>query len=337
MTATTTQTPRTLPRPFLRVFWALHRTIYRITGGRLGLSRPETGKSFGMMRLHTIGRTSGRPRVAILGYYEDGPNLVTLAMNGWGREEPAWWLNLQATPEAIVDLADGPRLVRARAATDDEREGLWANVSDYPGWGGDIDALAARRPSETAVVVLEPRLAGIEGQPHVASADIHVAGRTDNPRTSALAVGIDEDQGRRLRLRHLWIAPGLAIAIFASMEANRLGLGIMPLLVFGIAPDLPRLLGIGQPHAHGQMAARAVPAFNLMHHSVPPLVALALGATGAVPPVLYVGALAWLGHIVIGLGIGDRRRGRDGYLRALWPVGRQAARAFPITVKGSRS
>ena len=33
----------------------------------------------------------------MLGYVEDGPNLVTLAMNGWDPAEPAWWLNLQAT------------------------------------------------------------------------------------------------------------------------------------------------------------------------------------------------------------------------------------------------
>ena len=51
------------------------------------------------MRLTTLGRRSGQPRVAIVGYYEDGPNLVTLAMNGWAEAEPAWWLNLQAQPE----------------------------------------------------------------------------------------------------------------------------------------------------------------------------------------------------------------------------------------------
>jgi deazaflavin-dependent oxidoreductase (nitroreductase family) len=110
-----------------------------------------------MLRLATVGRRSGKPRVAIVGYYEDGPNLVTLAMNGWGGSEPAWWLNLQAQPDTTVGLADGPRSVRARAATGAERERLWARFADFPGWGDDIDALATRRPAETAVVVLEPR------------------------------------------------------------------------------------------------------------------------------------------------------------------------------------
>jgi deazaflavin-dependent oxidoreductase (nitroreductase family) len=116
------------------------------------------------MRLETLGRRSGQPRVAILGYYEDGANLVTLAMNGWADAEPAWWLNLQAHPQATVQLADGPRAVRARAAAGAERARLWARFRDFPGWGGDLDALAARRATETAVVVLEPRTAaGVTG------------------------------------------------------------------------------------------------------------------------------------------------------------------------------
>jgi F420H(2)-dependent quinone reductase len=151
---------RTPPRALIRTFWMLHRSIYRLTGGRFGLKQPETGERFGFMRLSTIGRRSGKVRMAIIGYYEDGPNLVTLAMNGWGDGEPAWWLNLQASPETTVDLAYGPRAVRARAATGDERARLWAIFYDYRGWGDDIDALASRRPRETAVVVFEPRHAG---------------------------------------------------------------------------------------------------------------------------------------------------------------------------------
>jgi deazaflavin-dependent oxidoreductase (nitroreductase family) len=141
---------------FLRSAWLLHRTAYRISGGRFGLSRPEAGSKFGMLRLTTIGRRSSQSRVAIIGYYEDGPNLVTLAMNGWGEKEPAWWLNLQAQPDTTVDLPDGSRAVRARAAAGAERDQLWTKFSDYPGWGEDLDGLATRRSVQTAVVVLEP-------------------------------------------------------------------------------------------------------------------------------------------------------------------------------------
>jgi F420H(2)-dependent quinone reductase len=144
------------PRPLIRTVWFLHRFAHRVTGGRFGLSQPKAGATMGMLRLTTIGRRSGRERTAIVGYFEDGANLVTLAMNGWGEAEPAWWLNLQASPEATVVLPDGPRTVRARAASGAERDRLWATFRDYPGWGDDIGALATRRPGATAVVVLEP-------------------------------------------------------------------------------------------------------------------------------------------------------------------------------------
>jgi deazaflavin-dependent oxidoreductase (nitroreductase family) len=157
MTAVREEAPRASARLFVRIAWKLHRALYRFSGGRIGLSRPKDGAKFGMMRLATVGRRSGKSRIAIVGYYEDSLNLVTLAMNGWGSSEPAWWLNLQAQPDTTVGLADGPRTIRARVATGAERERLWARFADFPGWGDDIDALATRRPAETAVVVLEPR------------------------------------------------------------------------------------------------------------------------------------------------------------------------------------
>ena len=154
MTADAGQTRRTPPRFVIRTFWVLHRAMYRFSGGRFGLSRPKAGGKFGMMRLTTIGRRSGEPRVAIVGYYEDGPNLVTLAMNGWADAEPAWWLNLQAHPDTVVELKDGPRAVRARAAVGEERDRLWARWGEF---SDQYDGWAAMRSRPTAVVVLEPR------------------------------------------------------------------------------------------------------------------------------------------------------------------------------------
>jgi deazaflavin-dependent oxidoreductase (nitroreductase family) len=157
MTAASGAVAKTPPRIVVRTFWVLHRAAYRVSRGRIGLSRPEAGGRFGMLRLDTVGRRTGQRRLTMVGYYEDGKNLVTLAMNGWADAEPAWWLNLQAQPDTTVHLPDGPRDVRARAATGEERKRLWAQFRDYPGWGDDIDALAARRSIETAVVVFEPR------------------------------------------------------------------------------------------------------------------------------------------------------------------------------------
>jgi deazaflavin-dependent oxidoreductase (nitroreductase family) len=77
-----------------------------------------------------------------------------MAMNGWGEPEPAWWLNLQAKPDATLDLPDGTRQVTARAASGEERERLWTQMRELE---PNLDAYATRRSRETAVVVFEPR------------------------------------------------------------------------------------------------------------------------------------------------------------------------------------
>ena len=153
MTAAPPKSPRLPPRWFVRLAWVVHRAYHALTGGRRGLWPPKDGK-WGTMQLTIVGRKSGKQRNAILGYYEDGPNLVTMAMNGWGEAEPAWWLNLQAKPDVTVELKTGPRAVLGRAAVGQERERLWARWRDF---GDDVDGYATRRSGETAVVVLEPR------------------------------------------------------------------------------------------------------------------------------------------------------------------------------------
>ena len=140
------------PRWVVRLFWSMHRGLYRVTGGRAGLRRAKANR-WGMMHLTTTGRRTGQERSVILGYIEDGPNLVTMAMNGWAEDEPAWWLNLQAHPEVSVDLADGQRTVIGRAAEGEERSRLWARWREV---NTDLDAYAALRSAKTAVVILEP-------------------------------------------------------------------------------------------------------------------------------------------------------------------------------------
>jgi deazaflavin-dependent oxidoreductase (nitroreductase family) len=152
-TRTSPRSHRLPPRWFIRLAWVVHRAIHRLTGGRRGLWYPRPGR-WGTMRLTTVGRRSGKTRSAILGYYEDGPNLVTLAMNGWAEPEPAWWLNLQASPDATVDVKGGSQAVRGRAASGNERARLWARWLEF---GDDLDAYATRRSKQTAVVILEPR------------------------------------------------------------------------------------------------------------------------------------------------------------------------------------
>ena len=93
------------------------------------------------------------PRQVVISYFQDGQALVTMPMNGWGPAEPAWWLNLQDHPDAVVQTRDGSRPVRARRARGEERERLWSRWAEID---KNLDDYAARRSTETAVVVLEP-------------------------------------------------------------------------------------------------------------------------------------------------------------------------------------
>jgi hypothetical protein len=106
--------------------------------------------------------------------------------------------------------------------------------------------------------------------------------------------------------------------VYANVVSESHHLGLIPVLVFGIVPHLAVLAGFGQPHAPGQMAPRAVPLFNAMHHPAPPLALFALAATGILSPLWLVAALAWLGHIVVDQGFGKGPRTADGWRRPAW-------------------
>jgi deazaflavin-dependent oxidoreductase (nitroreductase family) len=150
-----TDAPKLPPAWFKHAFWRVHRLLHRVSGGRF-LWTPASKRGWGALRLTTTGRRSGQPRTVIIGYIEDGPNLVTMAMNGWDEGHPNWWLNVEANPDATVRLAhEKPRPVRARAVSGDERDRLWKRWAEID---TGLDAYASSRRAVTPVVVLEPRV-----------------------------------------------------------------------------------------------------------------------------------------------------------------------------------
>ncbi len=140
------------PRWLLRGIWAIHHAAFRASGGRLILREAEPER-LGTLRLRTLGRHSGQQRVSMLFYLEDGANLAVVASNAGASHEPAWLLNLRATPEAYVDLPDGVHSVVARIATDKEQDRLWDRFEAL------LDAYtryAAATQRAIPVVILEP-------------------------------------------------------------------------------------------------------------------------------------------------------------------------------------
>ena len=148
--------PALPPAWFKHLFWRGHRLLYRVLGARV-LWTPESKRGWGAMLLTTVGRRSGERRDVIVGYIDDGPAPVVLAMNGWDEGQPAWWLNLEAHPDAVIRLeGEAERPVRARRVEGDERDRLWRRWSEID---EGLDAYAASREADTPVVVFESALA----------------------------------------------------------------------------------------------------------------------------------------------------------------------------------
>jgi F420H(2)-dependent quinone reductase len=149
-----TPSPKLPPAWFKHGFWHVHRALNRISGGRF-LWTPASKRGWGAMRLTAVGRKSGKERNVIVGYLEDGPNLVVMAMNGWDEGHPAWWRNVEAHPDVVVRLpGQEPRPVHAVEATGTERERLWQLWAEVD---HDLDGYAALRSTVTPMVVFEPR------------------------------------------------------------------------------------------------------------------------------------------------------------------------------------
>ena len=102
----------------------IHRTLYRATGGRIG------GRLAGMdMLLLTVrGRKTGKPRTVPLACFPDGEDRLVVASNNGLDHDPAWWLNLQAHPDAEVTLGRATWKIRAQLADPQQRARLWPEL-----------------------------------------------------------------------------------------------------------------------------------------------------------------------------------------------------------------
>lgn len=141
-----------LPRWLLRTGWAFHRGVHAATGGRIGTLTPSPNR-VGTLFLLATGRRSGAQRRTGLFYVDDGPNFVVVASNAGADTDPAWWRNLQAHPEATVELRGVRRRVRARRATPEEEARSWPRlVAGHPPFAQYRRATTRPLP----VVVLEP-------------------------------------------------------------------------------------------------------------------------------------------------------------------------------------
>ena len=137
-------------RWLLALITAIHRFVYRASGGRLG--RRFGGRD--MLLLTTVGRKSGLERTAPLLYVPQGDDFVVVASNAGDDRAPAWWLNLEARPAATVRVGRETCGVRARRARPDEVPRLWPLLEAAY---GSYASYRERTTREIPVVLLERR------------------------------------------------------------------------------------------------------------------------------------------------------------------------------------
>jgi deazaflavin-dependent oxidoreductase (nitroreductase family) len=86
------------------------------------------------------GAQSGRTRLAVLGYLEDGPDAwLVIGSKGGAPTDPAWVHNLEVNESAMVVMADGTRVpVRASRLHESEGDRAWERLAteapEYPAY-----------------------------------------------------------------------------------------------------------------------------------------------------------------------------------------------------------
>jgi len=139
-----------MPAGMLRAMGKLNVPLYRLSRGHL---MGKIGKA-PVLLLTSTGRRSGQPRTAPVVYLADGERLIVIGSNAGNERAPAWAHNLQANPEAEIEVGGDRRKVRARIAEGDERAELWRRSNEqYAGF----DSYEARTSRDIRLFVLEPR------------------------------------------------------------------------------------------------------------------------------------------------------------------------------------
>jgi F420H(2)-dependent quinone reductase len=132
----------------------IHAALYRRTGGRLGGHLPGWPSARILLLDHT-GARSGVRRTSPLMYHEDGDIVAVVASKGGQPTHPAWFHNVRANPDTTIRIGSVIRDVRARIATDEERDRLWPKfVAFYPGYDFFQRNANGRK---IPIVILDPR------------------------------------------------------------------------------------------------------------------------------------------------------------------------------------
>jgi F420H(2)-dependent quinone reductase len=129
----------------------VHTLAYRLSGGLIGRRVPGLPP---MLLLDHVGAQSGKKRTSPLAYLEDGDDVVIVASKGGAPRNPAWYHNLRANPNTMVQIGTRRLAVTARVANAQERKALWPRIVDL--YGG-YEGYQRRTKRQIPLVILSPR------------------------------------------------------------------------------------------------------------------------------------------------------------------------------------
>jgi deazaflavin-dependent oxidoreductase (nitroreductase family) len=121
---------------------------FRAMGGKL----PGPAEGSSLLLLHTRGARTGAERVNPVTYQPLADGWAIFAAHAGAAKNPAWYHNLLAHPETIIEIGTETVPVRARVATGEEREQIWSRQKAfYPRFA----KYQAQTTRQIPVVVLE--------------------------------------------------------------------------------------------------------------------------------------------------------------------------------------
>lgn len=124
--------------------WSLLTTIYRRAGGL---------PNWPSLLMTTIHWKTGQQRSVVLPYKRDADQMIIIGSHGGRPTDAIWSLNLRAHPIAWVRIRGRRFACHVRLAAGQERERLWAEVSQ----GGAYAHYAKTAyPREIPIFALEP-------------------------------------------------------------------------------------------------------------------------------------------------------------------------------------
>lgn len=126
-----------------------HVRAYRESAGEVGY----LWNGVPTLLLTATGRRTGRKLTSPLIFARDGDDYLIVASMGGAPRHPNWFLNLQAKPEAEIQVKAETLPVIARAASATEKPRLWKIVTEV--WP-NYDVYQSRTDRDIPVVVLSP-------------------------------------------------------------------------------------------------------------------------------------------------------------------------------------